>query len=129
MTVEDLTTFLTASAPLTAVIGGRVYPQLLPQHATLPAIVYSQIHSDSPNTLDKATGFLIDSFQFACMGKTYFDAKTTARTLSDLLDGFAGTMGSSTMQGCFKTSERDSYDNETLQFRTDLDFKFCHREV
>jgi hypothetical protein len=129
MTIEDLTTYLIANAALIAVVNGRIYPQVLPQHATLPAIVYSQIHGKPGNTMENASGFTDALFQFACVGTSYFDVKKTARNLRTALEGFAGTMGSTKVYGAFQETERDGYDSETLEYRTDLDFKIWHLEA
>jgi hypothetical protein len=129
MTVEDLTAYLAANAGLIAVVNGRIYPQTLPQHATLPAIVYSQIHGKPGNTMENASGFTDALFQFACMAMSYSDAKKTAKSLRTALEGFAGTMGATKVYGAFQEAERDGFDFETLEYRTDLDFKFWHLEA
>jgi hypothetical protein len=50
LTIEEALFQLLASAPrLAAITDGRVYPDTLPQEATLPAVVFSVI-SDIPDT-------------------------------------------------------------------------------
>ena len=127
--VEDLTAYLIANAGLTALVNGRIYSQVLPQHAVLPAIVYSQIHGKAGNTMENASGFTDATFQFACMAMSYYDAKKTAKSLRAALEGFAGTMGSTKVYGAFQEAERDGFDFETLEYRTDLDFKIWHLEA
>lgn len=129
MTVEDLTTYLIANSALVATVNGRIYSQILPQHAVLPAIAYSQIHGKPGNTMENASGFIDALFQFTCVAMSYFDAKKTARSLRTALEGFAGTMGSTKVYGAFQESERDGFNFETLEYRTDLDFKIWHLEA
>jgi hypothetical protein len=126
MVVEDITTFLKGDPGLTAVVNGRVYPVILPQGATLPALVYSEVHGQQALTLGNDKGFTDALFQISCMASSYLDSKTLAKALRAALQGYAGTMGSTVVQGAFEESERDSYNAETKEYRTDLDFRIFH---
>lgn len=127
MVVEDITAFLQADSGLTAVIAGRVYPVILPQGAALPALVYSQTHGHQALTLDDAEGFTDAMFQISCMATSYKDAKTVAKAVRAALHGFAGMMNATTkVYGAFDETERDTYNADTKEYRTDLDFRIFH---
>jgi len=128
MTVEDLCTFLKADSNLNALIAQRVYPQKLPQSALLPALVFNQVHGKFGTTMENASGYAVEAFQISCIGGSYFDAKNVARKVRNAIEGFKGTMGSTMVYGVFQQSERDTYDPEVLEYRTDVDFQIVHLE-
>ena len=128
MMVEDLSAFLQADAGITTLAAGRVYPQSLPQKATLPALVYQQIAGKTDTTLENAAQLADELFQIACMAMSYKEAKQLSEKVRQALEGFKGTMGATVILGIFAESERDFYDPEQLEYRTDLDFKIWHRE-
>ena len=92
---EGLTAFLSANAGLTALIGGRVYANKLPQGVTLPALTYQRISSPRRHTHDSngATGTAHPRFQLDCWSTTYEGAKDIADALRSALNGYRGTMG------------------------------------
>jgi len=128
MLVEDLTAFLQANAGVLAIIGNRVYPRVMPESATVPALVYSQISAPHECTMDNAR-YVEESFQLECTAGDYKTAKQLAVAVRNALEGFQGAMGGTAVHGIFIQSERDApWDMETLHYRTDVDVKVWHPE-
>lgn len=129
MLVEDLFGFLTTNPAATAaIVGPRVYPRILPESATLPAMVYSQLAAPHSCTLDNAR-YVEETFQLECTADDYKTAKQLAVAVRNDLEGFQGMMGGTNVHGVFIEAERDApWDMETLHYRTDIDVKIWHPE-
>ncbi len=130
MIVEDFATFLSADPGVSGLIGSRIYPRLLPQNATLPAVVYSQVSGLRVTTHDKAANFTDQVYQFECVASDYKSMKKLAEKVRQAMEGFQGTMGATNVQGVFMTGERDApYQLDSLTYRTDLDFRLYFLEA
>ena len=127
---QDFVTWIKANSALTAVISGRVYPRILPQNATLPALVYSQTSGMPAITMTEVGGYTAAIFQLSCMGENYGEAKSLAKTVRGQLHGFKGTMGATNIQAAFQIGgDEDVYDVESEGNRVDLEFAIHYDEV
>jgi hypothetical protein len=126
---SDFTSFLEGNAPLVALRGDRVYPDILPQNPTLPAQTYVRIVGISEVAQTGPSQLAHCRMQLSSWGKTYGDAKTLAETSRQVLAGFKGTMGSTVIQGIFVLDTRDLYQDEPKQYRTDYDFEIWYEEI
>jgi len=129
MMVEDFTAFLKADAGIASLAAGRVYPQNLPQNATLPAVVYRQFSGKRPSTMDNARQLTDDAFHLTCSALDYKGSKQLSEKVRQALEGFSGAMGGTAILGVFLTHEGDTYAAESLIFDTDLEFRIWHREA
>ena len=77
---QVIVTKLTAHVGLAAEIDDRVYPNQLPQRATLPAVVYTRISTLFYQTRDSSS-LERPRFQFDCWGGSYGEARTVAQQL------------------------------------------------
>ena len=126
MFVEDLFTFL-SDAGTTA--GSRVYPLQLPQGVVLPACTYSQVSDPPEHTHSGRSSLRRPRFQINCWGETYLAAKTLAAEVIALLDGFSGTMGSTTAYAGFVEDGRDNMDPVTGRHWVGVGVVIWHRET
>lgn len=110
MFVEDLFSFLSDQATDAA---SRIYPNELPQGATLPAIKYFQVSDPPEHTHDGRSGLRHPRFQLDCYADTYLKAQQLAGQAITALDGYRGQMGSATCGACFADDKRDNHDPET----------------
>jgi hypothetical protein len=94
---EAFFAYLTAHPLLGGLIGTRLYPQLIPENALLPAMAYQQISlGDDAMAHDGPLNVVTTTFQFTCQAETYNAAQTLAAALRNALHGFNGQMGDGT---------------------------------
>jgi hypothetical protein len=130
MIIEDIAAFLAADAGVSALIGTRIYPMLLPQNAIKPAVVYSQVSGVRVTTHDKAKNFTDQVYQLQCIADDPKSVKNLSEKVRQAMEGFQGTMGATNVQGVFMTGERDApYQLDSLTYRTDLDFRLYFLEA
>lgn len=131
---EGLVAYLNARAAVTALVGNRIYPMLVPQGSdNYPAVTYQIIDASSDVTFDGPSGLAMHWFQVTSWARTYLAMKAVRNALYDALSGFKGSMGTVTVQGCFKSGERDQYDPspglETARvYGRQMDFKIWWNE-
>jgi hypothetical protein len=106
-----LFTYLSGYAGLAALVGTRIYPLLLPQDPTLPAVTYQRI--STPRLFAFEHSFLPHAtFQFDCWASDFSDAKDVAEQVRLAMDVYRGAMGAETVQACIVEDERDTYEAE-----------------
>lgn len=136
---EALKTHLAANAALSAQIAARIYPLILPQNATLPALVYAKISSMPEAYTHSGNPGLIESrFQFSCIAKSYSEAKTLTVNVKKamrplerqqtVIGGVSGVL----VAGAYLENEIDIYDVDDVehlsQYHVPLDYLLQHEE-
>jgi hypothetical protein len=84
---EELTWALRNDSALTALIEGRVYPNVVPQDKDRPAIAYQMISGPTDYYHD-GPGTTRYRYQLTCEGDTYVEATQVADAAIDALDRF-----------------------------------------
>ena len=115
-TIEEVVWYkMVNDATLAALVGTRVYPLLVPQDATMPAIAYQKISSTKHQAHDGSSHLARSRFQFTVEADDYATAKATATAVKTCWDSFAGYVGSTTegltIQG---TSIENDLDGENI---------------
>jgi hypothetical protein len=77
---------LKADAGVSAVVGGRIFPVLLPEGPTLPAITYQRVGGTSDPTFD-SSGYQRLRIQFDVFGAKYKDADAGREAIREALNG------------------------------------------
>jgi hypothetical protein len=123
----------------------RVYPQRLPDRATLPAMTYAMVSNgryptrgdggtaDIPGT---ATAYAQDGgnnlrryrYQVDCWGTTYEAARLLSEAIENYLDGFSGTAADERLHYIFIDGVRDDYETGTEQVRRIVDVIIWHNK-
>jgi hypothetical protein len=103
---------LLATTPVTALVVGRVYPNYLPENASLAAIVYQRISGPRIHNMSGTSGTASPRIQITSWGATYKKAKELSAAVRVALDGFSGTITQSTtsslkIQSCLLQNELD----------------------
>jgi hypothetical protein len=102
--------YLLSKLAVTNIIGTRLYPVVLPQLESVPAIVYRRISGGHNHNIDKATGSAIPVFELDCWADTYAQAETLAEAVRGVMQGFDGTMGDTVVTACILDDETDDYE-------------------
>jgi hypothetical protein len=114
MIEQDLFTYLSAQATLTAEVGTRIYPNKMPAHdATYPAITYFKVSGQRETDMDGDSDLKHPRYQFNCWGRSYADAKEVAEALRTVLHAKRTTMGESDVKATFLTDEADMLNPDT----------------
>lgn len=116
MTVEtDIKTALNAHGGLSALVGTRIRPNLLPQNTAYPAITYRRISTNVENTLDKLHA---DNprFQFDVIAETYAEVEAAVIQLIDAM------VTATTFSALYMNQQYLNFDNGPGVHRTAVDF-------
>lgn len=121
MIETEIYAYLSSNNAITALVGNRIYPLILPQNYTLPAITYTKISGQRVNAKDGQTGLANPRFQFSCWAKTYLEAKKVADVVRIAMNVFPN--GTTYMQ-----DEQDFYEPDTGLYHVPVDFIIWHNE-
>jgi hypothetical protein len=132
---EVLFTRLTTHAGLTALIGKRCYPLVMPQStretegAKLPCVVYQRITGRHEYTHDGEANLAHPRYQFSCYAKTYQDARDVRLQVQAALSAWSDMGLSPGVFVGFIDMEMDLYDSEVEMFRCVIDATIWHEET
>lgn len=128
MLEPDVRTYILADTQVATLVGARMYPRMLPQTPTLPALVFQRIDTRRLHDLDGADGLPRARLQITCWAALPDDAATVAQAVRARLDGVTGTIGASTIGASLCTAERDVTDAEAGRVGVALDFLIHYQE-
>lgn len=120
---------LKSDSGVAALVSTRVYPVLLPQNPTYPAITYQRISGPRVPIYDGPSTMAAPRFQIDSWSETYAGAKALAEAVREAMDCFHGTMSPVTVGVCEIITETDLYDDEARVFRVLQDYRILHRET
>lgn len=101
---------------LSALAGGRVYPDILPQNVTLPAITFFRVSGRHEVSMGGSSGLDNLRVQVDCWASSRSDADTLAESVRTAM--FAAT----TFSVGGVDGPMDTYEDDTLIYRTSMDF-------
>jgi len=129
--VADLRGILAGDSAIAALVGARIYPALLPQPPTFPALTYQVVSGFRHTQMDGPPGVNRARLQIDCWAATYIGAEALADAVRLALDGFKGMVGGSPgrlVQAAFFASERDLYEPEPPCYRRSADYLITYAE-
>lgn len=106
---EAIYSRLTAASAVTAITSTRIYPNKIPQEATLPAIGYQRVSARRVKAHAAPTGLARARVQVTCVARTYSEVKALATAVRKALEGVMGTVGGATVQGSWLETDADEY--------------------
>ena len=111
---EDIKTFVIASTAINSKIGtgtaARCHYNALPQSSIREHIWFRVSGDTVERTLDKVGGLHEAYVDLECAAALESESQALADSVQGRLDGYAGAMGNSTVQGCFLSDKDDSYE-------------------
>ena len=124
---------LTTTAAVTAIVGAgsasRIYPNKIPQEATLPAVAYQRVSTRRVKAHAAPTGLARVRVQVTCVARTYSEVKGLAVVVRKALEGVMGTVGGVTVQGSWLETDADEYGDAEGLHSVRQDFMVWHTEV
>jgi hypothetical protein len=110
-----LRALMIANTDVLAIVSTRIYPNLAPQNATFPLIIFQRIASVHDSYMLSASGFVSVNIQVDAYAETYSESKELADAIRVALHGYGGNAYSGAkvlnLQSCILESERDGFDN------------------
>lgn len=112
---EALRTVLTGNGTVSGLVGTRIYPLVLPQGVTLPAIAYQRISGVREHTHDKTGDLARPRFQWTCVATTYSSAKALANAVRAALDNYRATASTVVIEAIYVENEIDVFNESEDQ--------------
>jgi hypothetical protein len=125
---SDLRTKILAASAVSALIGTRVYPDLIPQDVTYPCANVVLVGGTEEATLASGTCGLADSrVQINAWAVTRLGALELADAIREAIIGYKGTTGT-TVFGCIKLEGtfRSFYEDDVKVWQVQQDFIVTH---
>lgn len=128
MTVEaDIFSRLSGYTTLAALISTRVYPSLLPQNATYPAVSYRRVSSERPPVMGDDTGIVRARFQFDAWAQSYSGMIAVKELVREALQRYHGTATVEILE-TFILMDMDLYEDDTRIHHGVIDVEINYRE-
>lgn len=125
MIEAELRDHLAANVPA---IDGRIYPVLLPQDPTYPALTYQLISDPRGHTHDGPDGLVDARYQITTWSRVYADVKDTTNAVRLALDGFKGVWGPFFVGLIFHDGGVDLYDPDVEVHHNATDYIIRYQE-
>lgn len=106
---------LAANATVAAKVGARIYPLIMPQNPTFPALTYQRISSNQINSLGGFSGLENPHIVINAWGTRY-------DTVKELAEDVHVTMDAATAFKALMASDIDGYDPDTGLYMVSQDF-------
>lgn len=113
MTIGELIySTLTTNTAVAAIVTKRVYPVVIPQKGSFPAVTYQRVSGNRVNGLDGAGELVQARVQVDCWAESYSAVRALADAVSAALTGI----------GFLPVGDRDGFEDEVLVHRVILEF-------
>lgn len=108
---------LTSNTGLTAIIGTKVFPLIIPQNTVLPAVVIER--DFTPEYTGDGRGLCESNIEITILSSSYNQSIEIATLIDDILDCYKGTVGdvhivNCKMVSCDELYQEDSYIQKLL---------------
>ncbi len=123
MIEEALNSVLLGNAEVASLVSTRIYPLMIPEEASLPAVSYQRLSGVRDMAHSNMTGFpgelgwAFGRIQYTINAETYSEAKGVARAMRKCLNGRRGLMGGMMIHLVEVENEMDGY-NQTSDRKT-----------
>lgn len=84
---QEIYTVLTGNATIETLVNTRIYPVVMPQGVSFPAITYHETANSPVNTLGGKTGLENPNIAISCWATAYDAANAVAKAVNSAMDG------------------------------------------
>lgn len=130
--LSDLVTFLGNASAVSSIVSSRIYPQLLPQKPTYPAITYNQVSAIRVEDLSGPAGKARKRISINCWAITEKAAHQLADAVRHTINGFNGHWADTNVGSVRLDNEFDFFEQEggTIGvYRVVQDYIVAHLEA
>ena len=122
---RDFKAHLQADSAIVAFVGDRIFPLVVPQAGSIPALVYTLVDGQLSNSLDGFTSGMVNyAVQLDCWARTYEDAMNLSIAVRNRLN-IAATSFNTVIGGFPSLSE---FEPDTRRYRRMLMLSCWHHE-
>jgi hypothetical protein len=129
---KGLRAYLMSKTAVNNLVSGRIYPVVLPQNPTLPAIVYSLVNANRPESMIGGTGLVQARVQVDCWALTQDAAASLSNEVRKVLQGFSGNFGSGStlvvVQAVHVVGEYEMHEPDVNNYRVIIDYHIWYEE-
>lgn len=125
---EALQGYLEGHAGVSALVSNRVYPSMLRQNSTLPAVTYTRISGEHDYVHRGPIGRARPRFQIDAWGSTYANVKSVAEQVKLAMMAFIGTFSGVVVQDTKARGEIDLFEPDTRIYRVSATYEVTHTE-
>lgn len=116
---------LSNDAGVTALVGTKIYPDIIPLGTAYPATVYSVVSTTPTNVKDGASTLDATVVQVDIYSDDYSEAQSIASAIRTALDTYSGTVATVKVDSCrFAGESTGRFGEETLIFWISQDYNF-----
>jgi len=122
---------LSTYAGLTALVENRIYPLILPDVVTYPAVTFQMISGVDDHCINEDPDNTEARIQFTAWGKTAADVRNVQAQIKAAFKDFSGIMGGAggvNVGHVLQAGKFDGYDDETKTFWRTQDFMIMYEE-
>lgn len=123
---------LKAAGAVTALVGGssspRIYPNVVPQDAGLPAVAYQRISSLRRPVHGSPASLARPRVQLTLLAESYSQVKALAAATREALDGYMGTVGGVGVGVALVEDETDEFGSSNNLHVVRQDWMIWHQE-
>ena len=129
MSVEEtLYSILTGDSAVSALVGTRVYPLVVADGASLPAISYFRVMTQRAHAMTVPTGVTTAVFSVEGWAQTYAQMRSLGNAIRRALDGWTGTVDG--LPAAMRVeNEMESYFHEVKEYRVQLMVEVTYQEA
>lgn len=114
---------------ITQIVGSKVFPIMLPEKVTLPALVFGRVSTEGSRLSHSGTtGIVTSGFEIGCIAKDVEVAKRLARLVRSAFSGFSGSIEGFKIYRATVENEFDEYDPETGTYQVPVEVYLTHDE-
>ena len=126
---SGLYSYLAAQAAISTLVSARIYPVILPQDPTYPAITFNiDGIRDTFTFNDGQTSFVGADIQIDAWATTQKGAEDLAAAINNALQNHTGDMGGVVVNRCFREAQVDIYESTVNAYRRSLSYVCWHTE-
>ena len=126
MTLEtEIYTRLKDFSGMSSLVSTRIYPVVIPQNSSLPAVCFQRISSAPVSNFGSDPGAARTRVQVTIIAEKFAES-TGAVPVRDLVVAALKRYRGGTIQDCFLDNEQHDFESEPRFYRIILDFFFWH---
>jgi hypothetical protein len=126
---EALASRLTGFTGLTNLVSNRIYPVVLPENPTYPAVTYQRISAVRASAMSTDTGLVQTRVQVSIWSTLYSEAKSVKEQVRAALQRWRGTVLGLVIEDTFIENETDLYQPEIPVYHLPVDATVHYVEV
>jgi hypothetical protein len=107
---KGVRTYLVSKSSVTDLVSTRIYPGVLPQAATLPAVVYTVVTNVPNDDVTGSSGSVNAGLQLDVFSDSHITSNNIGEQIRLVMQGYSGAMGDETVGAVRLTNRYEMYE-------------------